>query len=48
MVLKSKRSSYGLVEIRETASGWYALYIDGDLKEQSPDLSYIQGRYESY
>jgi hypothetical protein len=48
-VLKSKRTSYGLVEIKDSGvTGWYALYIDGDLKEQSADLSYIQRQYEKY
>ncbi len=48
-VLKSKRTSYGLVEIRESGVlGWYALYINGDLKAQSADLSFIQREYDKY
>ncbi len=49
MVLKSKRTGYGLIEIRDSSiSGWYALYINGELKEQSADLSYIQRQYDRY
>jgi hypothetical protein len=49
MTLKSKRSSYGLVEIRDSSiAGWYALYINDSLKEQSADLSYIQRQYDKY
>ena len=48
-VIKSKRSSYGLVEIRNSSIlGWYALYINGDLKEQSADLNYIQSQYDRH
>lgn len=49
MVLKSKRTSYGLIEIRDASTaGWYALYINGELKEQSAELNYIQREYEKY
>lgn len=49
MVLKSKRTGYGLIEIRNSSvSGWYALYINGELKEQSADLGYIQRQYDRY
>ena len=49
MVLKSKRTGYGLIEIRDSSiSGWYALYINGELKEQSADLSYIQRQDDRY
>jgi hypothetical protein len=51
MTLKSKRSSigYGLIEIRESSIlGWYALYINNELKEQSADLNYIQRQYDKY
>ena len=48
-VLKSKRTGYGLVEIRDVSTaGWVGLYINGDLKEQSADLNYIQNQYEKY
>ena len=48
-MLKSKRTSYGLIEIRDSSiSGWYALYINGDFKEQSADLAYIQKQYNKY
>ncbi len=41
-VLKSKRTGYGLIEIRDSSIlGWYALYIDGVLKEQSAALDHI-------
>jgi hypothetical protein len=42
--LKSKRVSYGIVEIRETSSG-YGLYINDKLKMQSSDLSFILNEY---
>ena len=49
MTLKSKRTGYGLIEIRDSSiAGWYALYINGDLKEQSADLDYIQRQYDKY
>lgn len=49
MVLKSKRTGYGLIEIRTSSvSGWYALYINGEMKEQSADLGYIQSQYDRY
>ena len=48
-LLKSKRTSYGLIEIRDASTlGWYALYINGVLKEQSADLDYIQRQYDKY
>ena len=47
--LKSKRTSYGLIEIRDSSIlGWYALYINGELKEQSADLGYIQRQFDKY
>lgn len=49
MLLKSKRTSYGIIEIREsTVTGWYALYINGSLKEQSADLGFIMREYDKY
>jgi len=49
MTLKSKRTNYGYIEIREASTaGWYALYINGDLKEQSANLSYIESQYAKY
>ena len=49
MTLKSKRTGYGLIEIRDSSIlGWYALYINGELKEQSADLNYIQQQYDRY
>ena len=49
MVLKSKRTSVGLVEIRDASTaGWYALYVNGNLVEQSVDLNYIQKQYDRY
>ena len=40
MTLKGKRTSYGLVEIREER-GSYGIYVNGSLKESSSDLNYI-------
>jgi len=49
MTLKSKRTSYGLIEIRDSSIlGWYALYINGELKEQSASLNHIQSQYDKY
>ena len=49
MTLKSKRTSYGYIEIREASTaGCYALYINGELKEQSASLSYIESQYSKY
>lgn len=46
--LKSKVTSAGLVEVRQTSSGWYALYVGGVLKEQSADLNFILREYDRY
>lgn len=49
MVLKSKRTSVGLIEIRDSGVlGWYALYVNGSLVEQSADLDHIQRQYDRY
>jgi len=46
---RSKRTSYGLLELRDSSIvGRYALYINGSLKEQSADFNYIQGQYDKY
>lgn len=47
MTLKGKRTSYGLVEIREETSG-YGIYVNGVLKESSSDLNYLLRRFDSY
>lgn len=48
-VIKSKRTGYGLIEIRDSSIlGWFALYIDGSLKEQSADYNYIESQYNKY
>ena len=41
---------YGYIEIKEIPSmpGWYGLYINGQLKEQSKDLDYIKREYSKY
>ena len=49
MTLKSKNTSYGYIEIREASTaGWYALYINGVLKEQTPNLNYLESQYAKY
>lgn len=49
MTYYSKRTKYGFVEVRDSGvTGWYALYIDGELKKQSADFSYIKGEYDRY
>ncbi len=47
MTLKGKRTSYGLVEIRQEGCS-YCIYVNDVLKESSYDLDYILGRYDSY
>lgn len=47
MLIKSKRTSNGLIEVREASTaGWYALYVNGQLKEQSASLDYILREYD--
>lgn len=49
MVYMSKKTSYGYIEVRDASTaGWYALYINGSLKEQSADYSYIISVYNKY
>lgn len=49
MLLKSKRTRYGLIEVRDSSmAGWYALYINGELKQQSQSLDYILREYDRY
>ena len=47
--IKSKRVSYGLVELRDagTSSPRYRIYVNGDLKEQSDDLNTISQIFNS-
>ena len=42
-VVKSKRVSYGWVEIRDSGpqSPRYGIYLDGRLREYSDDLNYL-------
>ena len=48
MTLKGKRTSYGLVEIRDERGGGFGLYVNGVLKESSMDLQYILRRFDAY
>ena len=48
MTLKSKHTSYGLVEVRQESNGWYSLYVGGEMKEQSADLNYIMQQYDRW
>ena len=48
MKLKGKSTSIGYVEIRLQSDGWYGLYVNGQLKEQSADLHYIESQYAKY
>lgn len=45
MVLKSKTTSYGLVELKEEY-GEYRLYVNGTLKSYSSDLSFMIREFE--
>lgn len=46
MTLKSKHTANGLIEVRESGGGWYALYVNGSLKAQSADLNYIMREFD--
>jgi hypothetical protein len=49
MVIKSKRTSYGLIEVRTSSVlGWYCLYINGEIKEHSADKAFILKQYDKY
>ncbi len=49
MTYKSKVTSLGLIEVKDSGVlGWYALYVNGQLKEQSADLNYILRQYDKY
>ncbi len=47
MRLKSKTSGGRLIEVIQQSNGWYGLYVNGSLYEQSADLNYILSRYDS-
>ena len=46
--LKSRRVSYGLVELRDggAASPRYRIYVNGQLKEYSEDLNFLMGVFD--
>ncbi len=48
-VIKSKKVSYGLIEIRETGIGHarYGIYVNGSLKEYSNDLSFLTNLFNN-
>ena len=46
--IKSKMTSYGLVEIRQDSSGWYVLYVNGAVQAQSADLNYILREFDKW
>ncbi len=49
MVYLSKHTGYGLVEVRDASTpGWYALFIDSRLIEQSQSYSHIVSQYNKY
>ena len=45
-VLKAKTVSYGLVEVCQSGSSYY-IQVNGQIKEQSSDLTYIIQVFES-
>ena len=47
-LIKSKRSSYGTVELRDhgAQSPRYAIYVNGQIKEISDDYYYILGVFD--
>jgi len=47
MVLKSKKSSYGYIELRQESIG-YCLYINGSMKSYSSDLAFMEREYAKY
>ena len=48
MTIKSKRVSYGLVELRDagTASPRYRIYLHGSIREYSDDLNTIMSIFD--
>ena len=48
-VIKAKSVSYGLVELVDNQSGWgqrYSIHVDGKVKEQSNDLTFMIGVFD--
>lgn len=48
MSLKSKVVRGELIEVRQHSDGGYGLYVNGSLKSQSADLSFILREYDKY
>lgn len=50
MVIARKHSTlgYGTIEIVDGGNGWYELWINGRMYEQSKSLEYIRGQYDKY
>jgi hypothetical protein len=47
--IKAKRTSYGLVEVRDGSSvGWFVIYVNGEVKEQSKNLEFILRQFDKY
>lgn len=48
MTYKQKRVAGHFYEIKDSGvTGWYGLFCDGMLVEQSADYNYILGRFDS-
>ena len=46
MTYESKTTSNGHIEIRDSGvPGWYGLFVNGRLVDQSADYNYIKNRY---
>ena len=48
ITLKSKRVSYGLVELRDAgaANPRYRIYVNGQLKQYSEDLNFLMREFD--
>ena len=45
-LLKSKTTSYGLVELRQEGT-MYVLYLNGSIRSQSADLNFMIREFDS-
>lgn len=49
MTYDRKTNSIGTIEICDSdVKGWYALVVNGVIKEQSPDFNYIKSVFNKY
>lgn len=46
MVIESKNTSIGYVEIKQGSDCWYQLWVNGVINEQSPDYDFIKNEFD--